>query len=602
MLKMLRYAAAVVLIGLSCPAGAQILFTASLSGSQETPADTSKGQGTLWAVLSPDMSTLTFRLTFAHLTAAATAMHFHVAPIGVAGGIVFPISFTGNTVAGTWSNVPDTIIQHLMNGEVYVNVHSSKYPGGEIRGQLTLAPGMGFTISADQSQETPPTGSGGTGTGFAYIDSQGTRLTYAITVAGLSDTVTASHFHSAPVGIAGPVVHPISFTDSSSSGGWTGFVDSIYGGLARSGLYFNIHTKTHPGGEIRGQLMSVTGERFTIALDGTQETPPNAAPGQATAWVILSPDGSTLLYRATFAELTGPVTGSHFHTGAPGVGGPVVHPFTATSNTVTGTWSSPADSILRDLFQGDVYMNFHTSAHPGGEIRGQLMPASAIELIMGLSSSQESGVSTSGTGTGYALLDSLAHKLTYRVTIASLSDTLTAAHFHFGAPGISGPVVEPVSFTDSTSSGVWIAGSPSLDVPSLMKGMYYFNAHTKAHPAGEIRGQVLFMPSILTSVPVAAGSTPRRFTLAQNYPNPFNPATVIQYTIAGNGGQASGVSDVRLAVYDVLGRQVAELVHERQAPGTYRVSFDGTRLASGVYFYRLSADNLMTTRSMLLLK
>ena len=403
--------------GLSVSSQAQILFTASLTGSQETPPNVSTAKGTLWAVLSPDMSTLTFRLTYAQLSIAATAMHFHVGAPGVAGQVVFPITSSGNTTSGTWSNVPDTILQHLVKGDVYVNVHSSNFPGGEIRGQLTRAPGMGFTISADQSQETPATGTGGTGTGFAYIDSVGRRLTYAVTVAGLSDTVTGSHFHSGPVGVAGPVIHPIAFTDSSSAGGWTSFADSVYGLLARSDVYFNIHTKTHPGGEIRGQLMSVTGQRFTIALDGTQETPSNTAAGRGSAWAILSPDGSSLLYRATFAELTGAVTGSHFHTGAPGVGGPVVHPFTENGNTATGSWSSPADSILRSLMTGNVYMNFHTSAHPGGEIRGQLMPASAIEFIMGLSSSQESGVSTSGTGTGYALLDSLGQNSRTRLPL-----------------------------------------------------------------------------------------------------------------------------------------------------------------------------------------
>jgi hypothetical protein len=105
---------------------------------------------------------------------------------------------------------------------------------------------------------------------------------------------------------------------------------------------------------------------------------------------------------------------------------------------------------------------------------------------------------------------------------------------------------------------------------------------------------------------------PYWFELKQNYPNPFNPSTVIKYTIGGNRGEGMGVSDVSLVVYDVLGREVAVLVNERKAAGTYEVSFsakggsasggDGRGLASGVYICRLSAGNFAQSRTMLLVK
>ena len=109
-----------------------------------------------------------------------------------------------------------------------------------------------------------------------------------------------------------------------------------------------------------------------------------------------------------------------------------------------------------------------------------------------------------------------------------------------------------------------------------------------------------FNPSIVLAVQKA--NSPSAFALSQNYPNPFNPTTYIRYTIAGVRGQTSGVSEVRLAVYDILGRQVAELMHERQAPGIYKVRFDGARLASGVYFYRLQVGSFSQTKSMILMK
>jgi hypothetical protein len=88
---------------------------------------------------------------------------------------------------------------------------------------------------------------------------------------------------------------------------------------------------------------------------------------------------------------------------------------------------------------------------------------------------------------------------------------------------------------------------------------------------------------------------PTDFALSQNYPNPFNPTTYINYTIAKN-------SAVELTVYDILGVEVAQIVNEVKSPGSYTVAFDGSNLASGVYFYKLRAGNNVITKKMLLMK
>jgi len=92
--------------------------------------------------------------------------------------------------------------------------------------------------------------------------------------------------------------------------------------------------------------------------------------------------------------------------------------------------------------------------------------------------------------------------------------------------------------------------------------------------------QVGAVTSVPEVIPTSSG-------LDQNYPNPFNPVTTIGYTIAGTGHEALGTGRVRLSVYDLLGREVAVLVDEERAPGSYKVKFDGTRLSSGVYIYRI---------------
>ena len=94
---------------------------------------------------------------------------------------------------------------------------------------------------------------------------------------------------------------------------------------------------------------------------------------------------------------------------------------------------------------------------------------------------------------------------------------------------------------------------------------------------------------------VAPISSPAEYTLSQNFPNPFNPTTTIRYSIPRN-------SFVTLAVYDVLGRRVAQLVAKEEGAGSYDATLDGTGLASGVYFYRLAADGYTLTRKMILQK
>ncbi|HEY6626310.1 MAG TPA: T9SS type A sorting domain-containing protein [Ignavibacteriaceae bacterium] len=102
------------------------------------------------------------------------------------------------------------------------------------------------------------------------------------------------------------------------------------------------------------------------------------------------------------------------------------------------------------------------------------------------------------------------------------------------------------------------------------------------------------------SIPVSveedqAGLLPASFDLKQNYPNPFNPETIIEF-------QVLNTTPVSIKVYDLIGREIAVLVNEVKQTGTYRVSFDGENLASGVYFYKMVAGNFSSVKKMNLLK
>lgn len=98
-----------------------------------------------------------------------------------------------------------------------------------------------------------------------------------------------------------------------------------------------------------------------------------------------------------------------------------------------------------------------------------------------------------------------------------------------------------------------------------------------------------------TSAVATTNDIPRSARLYQNFPNPFNPATTIQYSLTQR-------VHVRLTIYSVLGQQVAAPVNAEQEAGTHRVRFDGSNLASGVYFYRLQAGSFVQTMKLTVLK
>jgi hypothetical protein len=92
-----------------------------------------------------------------------------------------------------------------------------------------------------------------------------------------------------------------------------------------------------------------------------------------------------------------------------------------------------------------------------------------------------------------------------------------------------------------------------------------------------------------------SSQVPDGFSLSQNYPNPFNPSTKIKFAIPGS-------YFVKLAVYDLLGREVSSLVNEQLQAGTYEYEFEASGLNSGVYFYKISTESFSEVKKMILLK
>ena len=102
-----------------------------------------------------------------------------------------------------------------------------------------------------------------------------------------------------------------------------------------------------------------------------------------------------------------------------------------------------------------------------------------------------------------------------------------------------------------------------------------------------------------TGIDKAKDFIPTDYALNQNYPNPFNPSTNISFSILNE-------SFVTFKIYDILGKEVTQLVNKQLKTGSYNFSFDAANLASGIYFYRLTAisgaGNFVKTKKMILLR
>ncbi len=92
-----------------------------------------------------------------------------------------------------------------------------------------------------------------------------------------------------------------------------------------------------------------------------------------------------------------------------------------------------------------------------------------------------------------------------------------------------------------------------------------------------------------------SSNIPERFSLYNNYPNPFNPSTTIKFDVAK-------MQNVKITVYDVLGRSVGVLVNERLQPGTFKLKWDASNFSSGIYYFRMESESFSNTRKMVLVK
>jgi hypothetical protein len=344
--------------------------------------------------------------------------------------------------------------------------------------------------SLNAAQETTSNTSTAVGAGLLAVESPSGRVSGFLVVTGLSPT--AAHVHLAARGTPGAVIVPM--TAVAGSNVWVvpdsaaALTSDQIAAFEANNLYFNAHTAANPGGEIRGQLDKVGTARLA-QLNAAQESA--SATSTALGAGILALDAASGRV-AGFVVTTGvAATLAHVHQQARGTAGGVIVPMTGGS----GVWVVPdtAAALTADqaaaFSSGNLYFNVHSAARPGGEIRGQLDKTGTVKLAA-LDAAQEGGASTStAMGAGLLAVDAATGAVSGFAVTSGLS--ATAAHVHQAARGVQGPVIVPLSGGPS----FWMVADAQAalaadQVTAFGAEGLYFNAHTPAHAAGEIRGQI----------------------------------------------------------------------------------------------------------------
>lgn len=242
--------------------------------------------------------------------------------------------------------------------------------------------------------------------------------------------------------------------------------------------------------------LEVDNERsYTVTLSGQQEVPPveTAASGEAMFEVNLATGAITGML--TVEDVA--ATAAHIHDAFAGTNGSIIVPLVQDASdadvfAVADGTSLTAEQVDR-LLAGALYVNAHSQAHPGGEIRAQLFAAPVEVLFTPLSGDQAvPPVETDASGLAATTVNRQTGALVAHLHTSGVDDA-TMAHLHRGEPGVAGPVVVPL-VQDEMDIRHWFADDATLDAATLADyadGLLYANVHTPAFPDGEIRGQIL---------------------------------------------------------------------------------------------------------------
>ncbi len=239
---------------------------------------------------------------------------------------------------------------------------------------------------------------------------------------------------------------------------------------------------------------------FSALLNGAAERP-NPVTTTATGSALFRLKGNHLVFNITYSGLSGTATAAHIHGPAPASGSANVLINLATFNGgAFGTGGSLSGEVIlsptqkEHLLSGNTYVNVHTTANSGGEIRGQIAPA-AFQARLAGTYERPNRVNTPAQGYGAFVF--VGNELSFNVFYEGLSGPATLAHIH-GPAGVdtaAGVLINLDSFKGPGfgTSGTFVGKVTLSDAhrAAVMEGLTYVNVHTVANGPGEIRGQIL---------------------------------------------------------------------------------------------------------------
>jgi hypothetical protein len=233
---------------------ASTTFNITLQGNQEIPMVDTMSSAT--AIVEIDESLPAFKVTLdASMVTDATAAHVHDGDIGTNGGVAFGLTDMGNGIfLLEQTDITAGLLNDLLSGEWYLNVHTPANQGGELRGQITPANIEVYGVVPTGGQEVPAVTTDANGTGAITLNTTTGLIIGTINVFNI--TPTMAHIHAGDVGVNGGVV--IALIDAGN-GVFTVPADTVLNMaqmdlMQAEGLYTNFHTAENPGGEIRGQI------------------------------------------------------------------------------------------------------------------------------------------------------------------------------------------------------------------------------------------------------------------------------------------------------------------------------------------------------------
>jgi len=335
---------------------------------------------------------------------------------------------------------------------------------------------------------------------------------------------------------------------------------------------------------------------FRATINAAQENPATTSPATGTAIMHYNFANNTFDLVVSITGMTNLATASHLHEAAVGANGGVVTTlggetaFTRSGNTLTATFTNIRHGgTPLTLMRGGAYFNIHSVQFPGGEVRGQLI-GQPVKLYSKMDVAQEAAAmptqnfaALNDFGGALMTYDPATNQMSLRTSVFNFTNTMNNSHFHAGAPGVSGGVVQNLGGNPNAAAGATATqlttysnvsgaiqgsydGTFGGDPVVLVTGGTYLNYHSTTFGGGELRGQVYASQESVSSRLVnmalrGAVGTGDQVLIGGLVVQGTEPVRVL-ITAKGPSlsafGITGGLANPRLALHDSAGRLIAQ--------------------------------------------